>query len=159
MPIGHVVVRFRSGYPEVPPSDESGHGIGEHKLFSSIRKAGILVEGSEGAAQVDECAAKDGEPVFVKRRVGAVESTDLLRWLRSTGAWCVVLLGHSTSGVVLSTYTALADLDFRVIVVKDACADANEARHDALCDMVFPMQGHVMDSGAVVGQLKGRGGT
>jgi len=85
-----------------------------------------------------------------------VESTDLLRWLRASSAYCVVLLGHSTSGVVLSTYTALSDLDFRVVVVKDACADSNETRHEMLCDLVFPMQGQVAMSAEIEMAMKRR---
>jgi len=50
IPVGHVVVQFRKGYPEIPQEDAAGEGAGEHQLFTNIRRGGILVEGSEGAS-------------------------------------------------------------------------------------------------------------
>jgi hypothetical protein len=81
------------------------------------------VEGTEEASIHPSVAPKPGEPVFVKRRVGAFSSTDLESVLRANGVDTVVLLGFSTSGVILSTYCWAADRDFRVVVVDDLCAD------------------------------------
>lgn len=50
------------------------------------------------------------------------------------------MFGISTSGVVLSTVRWAADMDYRMVVVADACADRNEEVHRVLTEKVFPWQ-------------------
>ncbi|HEY3883138.1 MAG TPA: isochorismatase family protein, partial [Trebonia sp.] len=52
----------------------------------------------------------------------------------------LVLAGISTSGVVLSTLRQAADLDYRLIVLEDACADRDDEVHRVLTGKVFPRQ-------------------
>jgi nicotinamidase-related amidase len=47
--------------------------------------------------------------------------------------------------VVLSTLRQAADLDFRLAVLRDACADPDPQVHDCLMDKVFPRQAEVLD--------------
>ena len=56
-------------------------------------------------------------------------------------------MGHSTSGVILSTVRLAADLDYHLIVVEDGCADRDEEVHSLLMEKVFPRQGTVVSSG------------
>jgi nicotinamidase-related amidase len=56
----------------------------------------------------------------------------------------LVLTGVSTSGVVLSTLRQAADLDFRVTVLSDGCADGDDEVHRVLTQKIFPRQGDVM---------------
>jgi nicotinamidase-related amidase len=81
-----------------------------------------------------------GEPVIVKRRVSAFSGSDLDVLLRATGADTLVLAGIATSGVVLSTLRQAADLDYRLTVLADACADRDEEVHRVLTEKVFPRQ-------------------
>jgi nicotinamidase-related amidase len=80
------------------------------------------------------------EPVVLKRRVSAFSGSDLDVLLRAAGADSLVLAGIATSGVVLSTLRQAADLDYRLTVLSDACADGDAEVHRVLLDKVFPRQ-------------------
>jgi nicotinamidase-related amidase len=135
VPVLHVAVRFRPGHPEVASAN---------LIFAGIRAAGLLVEGTEGAAIHATLAPRDDEPVVVKRRVGAFGTTDLDALLRARGAHRLVLCGLVTSGVVLSTVRTAADLDYGLVVVGDACADADDEVHRVLTSKVLARQASIV---------------
>ena len=81
---------------------------------------------------------------MTKRRVGAFSGSDLEVVLRSQGVNSLVLTGIATSGVVLSTLRAAADMDFEITVLSDCCADADPIVHDVLMTKVFPRQAEVL---------------
>jgi len=110
----HVVVAFRPGHPEVSP---------RNPLFSWAKANEIAVAGTEGAAIHPVAAARDGEPIVVKHRLSPFVGTDLETLLRASGIDTLVLAGVHTSGVVLSTVRHAGDLDYRLVVVRDCCAD------------------------------------
>ncbi|MGH3445330.1 MAG: cysteine hydrolase family protein [Nocardioidaceae bacterium] len=83
--------------------------------------------------------------VVTKKRVSAFTGSDLDVVLRSLEVDHLVLAGISTSGVVLSTLRQSADLDFRLTVLRDGCADADPEVHRVLLDKVFPKQADVVD--------------
>lgn len=131
----YVVVRFREGYPEVSPSNP---------LFSNLKTSGRLLEGTPGAEIHARVAPQPGEVVITKRRVGAFSTTDLETVLRAHSINTLVMCGIATSGVVLSTVRWAADMDYRLIVIADACADRNEEVHRVLMEKVFPGQASVI---------------
>ena len=133
----YVVVRFREGYPEVNP---------QNKLFSNLKQAGRLVEGTQGAEIDPRLAPQPGDIVVIKRRVGAFSTTDLETILRSKNISKLVLFGISTSGVVLSTVRWAADMDYSLAIVSDACADRDPEVNRVLMDKVFPWQATVVNS-------------
>ncbi|MFI6275481.1 MFS transporter [Streptomyces sp. NPDC050988] len=57
-----------------------------------------------------------------------------------------VLIGISTSGVVLSTLIDVADRDYRVYVLTDGLADSGPEVHRILVDKVFPSRAHLIDT-------------
>jgi isochorismate hydrolase len=59
----------------------------------------------------------------VKHRVSPFVGTDLETLLRANGIDTLVLAGVHTSGVVLSTVCHAVDLNYRLVVVRDCCAD------------------------------------
>jgi len=63
------------------------------------------------------------------------------------------MLGYATSGVVLSTVRAAADLDYRLVVVEDCCADQDADVHDFLTQRLLPRQAEVVTSGDVIQAL------
>lgn len=128
IPVVHVVVQFRPGHPEV---DSRG-------IFAMVRDGNRLVEGSPGAAIHDAVAPAPGDIVVTKRRVGAFSGSDLDVILRASGRRHLVLLGVATSGVVLSTVRAAADLDYSMHVVVDCCADREADVHEFLVTRIFP---------------------
>lgn len=142
----YVVVRLRPGYPEVHE---------RNKIFSAIRAAGRLQEGTPGADIVPEVAPQPGEPVVVKRRVGAFFNTDLATVLGARGITTLALAGVSTSGVVLSTVRHAADADYELLVLEDLCADRSTEAHTALIEHIFPRQASIITSAAFIAALAG----
>lgn len=135
VPVIHVRVGFRPGYPEVSPANQS---------FSAIATSGADLSEGGPATQVHvDLAPADGETVVVKRRVSAFTGSDLEVVLRAQGIRTLVLGGIATSGVVLSTLREAADRDYRLVVLADACADADPEVHRVLTEKVFPRQAEV----------------
>lgn len=132
--VGFVRVAFRAGHPEVHPNNE---------LFSMIKQAGLLTEGSDGAALHPDLLVTKDDPVFTKRRVGAFSTTDLGTFLRGAQVTELVVFGVATGAVINSTVQHALDHDMKVTVLSDLCDDSIQARHDALITHVFPNQAGV----------------
>lgn len=140
----YVVVGFRPGFPEVSPNNQS---------FSGVRGSGRFAPGNPSTAIHERVSPRGEEPVVTKHRVGSFLGTDLDMILRAHGIDTLVLLGIATSGVVLSTVRHAADADYRIIVVRDGCADADAEVHRVLMDKVFPRQTRVVSSDDVIAAL------
>jgi len=125
----YVVVGFRPAFPEVSPRNQS---------FSAIKASGGIASDVHPAV-----APAADEVVITKHRVGAFTGTDLDMILRSNDIDTLVLCGIATSGVVLSTLRHAADADYRLVVLRDCCADREEEVHACLMDKVFPRQATV----------------
>jgi nicotinamidase-related amidase len=136
VPVIFVRVAFRPGAPEVAASNLT---------FSRLRdQAGMGFD--DDATQVHaRVAPLVSEVVVIKRRVSAFAGSDLAEVLRGGGIDTLVLTGIATSGVVLSTLRQAADLDYRLVVLADACADADAEVHRVLTEKVFPRQAEVID--------------
>jgi nicotinamidase-related amidase len=131
-----VRVAFRPGYPEAAASNAT---------FSAMAGSGDAMTQDHPATQLHAAfARRDDEPIIVKRRVSAFSGSDLDVLLRAAQADTLVLAGIATSGVVLSTLREAADLDYRLVVLADACADRDLEVHRVLLEKVFPRQAQVM---------------
>jgi nicotinamidase-related amidase len=137
IPVIYVTVRFREGHPEVSPRNRS---------FSALAGNRSFVEGTPASEIHPRVAPREGDVVVTKRRVGAFTGSDLEVVLRSLGIETIVLSGIATSGVVLSTVRAAADMDYRIVVLSDCTVDADEEVHRVLTTKVFPRQAEVMTS-------------
>jgi len=132
IPVIFVRVAFRPGYPEVPVSNLAFGGI-------AGRGDGMTQDHPDTQLHASLSPLPD-EPVVLKRRVSAFSGSDLDVLLRGAEAETLVLAGIATSGVVLSTLRQAADLDYRLVVLADACADADPEVHRVLTEKVFPRQ-------------------
>ena len=94
-----------------------------------------------------------GDPIIVKHRVNAFFGTDLDMMLRSQNRDTLILMGHATSGVILSTVRYAADADYRIIVVEDGCVDRDTEVHTMLMEKVFPRQATVASAADVARAL------
>ena len=94
-----------------------------------------------------------GDVVLRKTRVGAFSTTTLDASLRDAGITTVLLAGVHTSGAVLTTVREAHDLDYRVVVLADACADPDPDVHRFLTEHIFPRQGTVIDTGELLAVL------
>ena len=145
MMVIHVVVAFRPGHPEVSP---------RNPLFSGLKANGMMAAGSEGAAIHPAAAAREGEPIVVKHRISPFVGTDLETLLRARGIDTLVLAGVHTSGVVLSTVRHAGDLDYRMVVVRDCCADPDAEVHAMLLDTVIAKQAAVVSLAELASALR-----
>jgi nicotinamidase-related amidase len=146
MMVIHVVVAFRPGHPEVSP---------RNPLFSALRANGIAMAGSEGAAIHPAAAPREGEPIVVKHRISPFIGTELETLLRANDIDTLVLAGVHTSGVVLSTVRHAGDLDYRLAVVRDCCADPDAEVHAMLLDSVIAKQAAVVTTAELAHALPG----
>ena len=136
MPVLYVHVRFREGYPEISP---------RNRMFRALKDGTRpMTEADLSTAIHPAVAPQPGDVVVTKRRVGAFSGSDLEVVLRSLGVTSLVLTGIATSGVVLSTLRAAADMDFEITVLSDCCADSDPAVQDVLMTKVFPRQAEVL---------------
>lgn len=139
IPVMFVRVAFRPGYPEAAASNAS---------FGGLAQRGDVMTQDHPATQVHAALEpRADEPVVVKRRVSAFSGSDLDVLLRAARADTLVLAGIATSGVVLSTLRQAADLDYRITVLADACADRDPEVHRVLLEKVFPRQAVVTTTG------------
>ncbi|CAN5445661.1 N/A [soil metagenome] len=136
-----VTVGMRAGYPEVS---------GRNRIFSRLKAASLLQADDPQTAMHPDALPLPDEPMVVKRRVGAFSGTDLEGLLRAMNVRQLVLAGLLTSGVVLSTVRAAADLDFSIVVVDDACADSDPDVHALLMQKVFPKQATVVKAADLI---------
>jgi nicotinamidase-related amidase len=128
IPVMFVRVAFRPGYPEAAS-------------FGAISQMGDAMTQDHPATQVHaSLEPRPDEPVIIKRRISAFSGSDLDVLLRGANADTLVLAGISTSGVVLSTLRQAADLDYRLTVLADACADPDAEVHRVLTEKIFPRQ-------------------
>ncbi|HXH12887.1 MAG TPA: cysteine hydrolase [Alphaproteobacteria bacterium] len=95
-----------------------------------------------------------GEVVVGKHRVNALYGTALDLILRANNIDSLIILGYATSGVVLSTVRYAADLDYRLVVVEDCCADQDPEVHDFLTRRIFPRQAEVVTAADVMQALQ-----
>jgi nicotinamidase-related amidase len=89
---------------------------------------------------------KTGEILLTKHRVGPFSTTNLDAILKKQGIETLVLMGIRTSGCVLTTVRWAADIDYKLIVLSDCCADAEDDVHRILIGKVFPRQATVITS-------------
>ena len=85
-----------------------------------------------------------GEMVITKKRPGPFSTTALDVTLREMGIETLVVMGVATSGCVLSAVRWANDINYKFIVLADACSDADPEVHRVLTEKIYPRQGTVM---------------
>ena len=131
----YVRVAFRTGAPEVHR---------HNRLLAPRRERRRVRRGGRGDEIHPSVAPSATEIVVTKRRVSAFAGSDLDMILRSSEVDELVLCGIATSGVVLSTLRQAADLDYKLVVLADGCADLDPEVQRVLMEKVFPRQADVM---------------
>jgi nicotinamidase-related amidase len=147
MGVIYVRVGFRPNFPEVSPRNAAFSAIKTSPHYQQM----LAGPGGEIHSAV---APEESDIVVTKHRVGAFPGTDLEMILRARDIDTLVLFGISTSGVVLSTLRHAADADYRLIVIKDCCADQDLEVHSCLLNKVFPRQASVISAGEFLEALK-----
>ena len=134
------------GYVRMALEDADLDALPEtNKLADHVAQAGTALHADSTTSAIpDPVAPQDEDLVVRKTRVGAFSTTDLHEQLQKQGIRSLLLMGISTSGVVLSTVRDAADRDYKVFVLSDACADPVPEIHDFLNQRIFPSQAQVI---------------
>lgn len=135
----------RVGYVRVAFTDSDYAGFPEgHIMGDRVRGNRPNMDADSPSTALHEgLGVQTGDIVVRKTRVGAFSTTDLDEQLTDAGITTLVLAGVHTSGVVLTTVREAHDLDYRVIVLSDACADPDNSVHSFLVEKIFPKQAEV----------------
>ena len=133
----HVTTSFRPNYPELHPNNPSS---------DRIRASGKFINGTSSAEIHSAIPATANDIYVTKKRVSAFSGSELDILLRSMKIENLVIAGVITSGAVLSTVRAAADLDYKITVLSDLCVDRDQEVHDVLVGKVFPKQAAVIGS-------------
>jgi nicotinamidase-related amidase len=137
IPVMYVQVGFRPNFPEISPRNAA---------FSAMKTSPHYRQMLAGpGAEIHSAISPEANDIVItKHRVSAFAGTDLAMILGARDIHTLILFGISTSGVVLSTVRHAADADYRLIVIRDCCADASPEVHSCLMDKVFPRQASVV---------------
>jgi nicotinamidase-related amidase len=145
--IGHVRVAFEDeDYARIPKTNKMFYQMASIRRFPAVNAESQTVE---------VLAPQEGEIRVRKTRVGAMSTTDLHQQLQGRGITTLVIAGIATGGVVLSTLRDAADKDYRVIVLKDLCRDADPQVHETLVEKLFPRQAFVITSDEFLSLIAG----
>jgi ureidoacrylate peracid hydrolase len=97
------------------------------------------LEGKSGSEVIPELEPRATDYYFPKHRWSAFYQTYLDLALRAAKIDTIIISGGSTDVGVAATAFAGRDMDYNMIVVRDACATNHDQRaHDILMDAVFP---------------------
>ena len=100
-------------------------------LLNIVVQQNCLVDGTRGAAIVDELTPQDTDHVVTHQRVGGFHNSELDEVLRGLGVDTVAFLGVATNASVEGTARVASDLGYRVLVISDACSAATPEAHAA----------------------------
>jgi nicotinamidase-related amidase len=145
VPVIFVRVGFRPNFPEV---------AGTNAIFCGARQGGMFVRGDQAFDIPEEIAPMEQDIVIEKHRISAFEGTDLSMVLRAGRIETIAMFGIATSGVVLSTLCHAADLDYRIVILEDLCADSDPEVHRVLIEKVLANQATVVSAAEFVEALQ-----
>jgi biuret amidohydrolase len=120
----YTLVTYQPGLPGVRPNSP---------LFRTLVESPTLLQGTPAVEVIDDVAPRPDEPVVRGQGASGFDGTALDTILRVAGVDTLVLVGIATDVAVESTARAASDLQYRTIVVSDACqAESDEANARAL---------------------------
>ena len=133
-PIIFTGYKFREGAPEINPNN---------KLFNSI--SFLFKTSKEGDHDIYKGLKSVKTDFDIKKmRNSGFSGSELEVLLKSLNCNHIIICGFTTSGAVLSTVREAADKDYRMTVISDCCADADEEVHKMLMEKIFTKQADVM---------------
>jgi nicotinamidase-related amidase len=137
-----------------PKEIQDGLTTRANKVLAAARQKGMPViyievvrgERTPEHAIMAQVMPQSGDVVLTKHRVGPFSTTDLNERLKKLGIETLVLMGVASSGCVLSAVRWGADIDYKLIVLSDCCADRDDEVQRVLMEKIFPGQATVTTS-------------
>jgi len=103
----------------------------------------VVAGGTRAAQVIDELAPRPEDYIVPKYRWSAFHQTYLDLALRTRGIDTLMVTGGSTDIRVASTAFAAKDLDYNLVIVRDACTATERENHDVFMQRVFPRMARV----------------
>jgi ureidoacrylate peracid hydrolase len=120
-----------------------------HRLLPLAReerlKVPITVRGTWDAQTIDEIKPTENDHIFIKRRDGAFQDTELRVWLQSEGINTLIFCGVDTSICVETSLREAFNSGYDVIVVSDATASGIHKHYETTLERVRDYYGLVVD--------------
>ena len=120
--IVHIQIAFAEDYSDLPRNC---------RLFRAVEELGAVKQGTWGAAALAGFEPRDDELLLVHKSNSAFRRTGLETLLTDRSIERVSVMGLATQYSVEHTVRDAADLGYNVTVLRDCCASADNAAHDA----------------------------
>jgi nicotinamidase-related amidase len=118
------------------------------------------VEGESGSEVIPELDPRPTDYYVPKYRWSAFYETYLDLALRARGIDTIIISGASTDVGIASTVFFGREMDYNMIVVRDACATVHDQHsHDVLMDLIFPRMCRVRTTDQVLQMIREKVGT
>jgi nicotinamidase-related amidase len=114
-----------------------------------------VIGGDNSSDPIPELEPRPDDYYIPKYRWSAFHQTYLDLALRSRGIDTIIISGGSTDVGVTATVYSGRDLDYNIIVVRDACGTSHDQRaHDTLMDLIFPRMSRVRSTDQVIEMIQ-----
>ena len=110
--------------------------------------------GSWTSTVIDELAPGEGDYVIAKHRWSSFHQTHLELSLRTRGINTLVLFGGAIHIGIASTAYAARDLDFNLVIVRDACSGPDDNLKQYM-EHIFPIFARIRTADEVVEMMRG----
>ncbi|WP_067902044.1 cysteine hydrolase family protein [Nocardia vaccinii] len=115
-------IAYQPGYPDM---------VGNAPHQDLVKRKGVLVEGTPGAAIIDEVKPQASDFILTHQRTSGFHGTLLDAVLRGAGVDTVAIFGVATNLTVEGTAREAADLGYRTLIISDASATFSQSAHKA----------------------------
>jgi len=120
-----------------------------------VKDKPVALEGSSGAEVIPELDPRPDDYYIPKYRWSAFFQTYLDLALRARKIDTILMSGGSTDVGLAATVFAARDLDYNIVIVRDACASVHDQRaHDVLMELMFPRMARVRTTDQVLQMIK-----
>ena len=111
-------------------------------------------EGSWEQKVIEEIASRPEDTIIPKYRWSTFHQTYFDLALRSRGIDTIIISGGAVDVGVASTVYAARDLDYNVIVVRDACSNSHDDSMAAFMNIIFPRMARVRHTDQVLAMIE-----
>jgi nicotinamidase-related amidase len=119
-----------------------------------VPRTPVVTAGSWKAEVIGELKPEPGDTIIPKYRWSAFFQTYLDLALRARNVNTVILSGTTTDVGIAPTMYAARDMDYSVIVVRDASNGSSPERHNFFMDNIFPRMARVRSTDQVLEMIR-----
>jgi nicotinamidase-related amidase len=157
-----IVIDFQVGSLGFFPKEiENGLIARANQLSAAARQKGIPVvflrfqkaERTPDTELHPQLVVQSGDLVLAKKKSSPFSTTDLDARMKKRGIDTLVIFGVYTGGAVLSTVKWAAEMDYKMFVISDCCAERDEEVHRVLMGKVLTHKTTVLTADAFLALL------